>query len=145
MAAASLKILIVEHNAARDNGLGETLRRRISPQTRLHSSSDIAAALETARRGEADLVLLDRQLAHDSATQLSQQIDTAALADSIIVVTSDHNFKMPAKLAGLGVAGPLFPDDLNGDPVLEQMLAERHRGSAAAAIEASHDSLCRRH
>ncbi|MDH4015484.1 MAG: response regulator, partial [Chromatiales bacterium] len=62
MAAASLKILIVEHNAARNNGLGETLRRRISPQASLTSSADIAAALETARRGDVDLVLVDGQL-----------------------------------------------------------------------------------
>ena len=138
MAAASLKILIVEHNAARNNGLGETLRRRISPQASLTSSADIAAALETARRGDADLVLVDGQLAHDSARQLSRQIDAAAVADSIIVVSSDHNFEMPQELAKLGVAGPLSPDDLNGDPVLERILAQRR---CAAVPEASHDSL----
>ncbi len=133
MAAATLRILVVEHNADQDNGLAAMLRRQIPAAADLDICPDIATAIATARRDDADLVLMDAQLARDHVADLCRHIAASPWTASVCVVSTDHNLTLPDELAELGVQGPVTVDELDGDSALDRLLASGRMKQPAAA------------
>jgi hypothetical protein len=118
MAARTLRIIVVEPDTVAEVGLGARLRSRLAPGATVSCCPDISVAADSLRQDLTDLVLLDGRIARDSVTRLVEKIGSDDVAKSIIVVSLDHNFVIPSELSELGIRGPVFPDDLDGAPLL---------------------------
>ncbi len=140
MAARTLRIIVVEPDAVGGAGLGARLRSRLAPGATVSCCPDIAVAADSIRQGATDLVLLDGRIARDSENALREKIGSDDVAESIIVVSSDHTFIMPPELSKLGIRGPVFTDDQDGAPLL-QWLREGIRADPDRSLVRGGDGL----